>query len=94
MAHKKAGGSTQLGRDSQSKRLGVKIHDGQFTPAGGIIVRQRGSHIRPGKNVKQGKDDTLYALVAGIAKFGSKKIKKFTGALEKAKFVEIVPKKQ
>lgn len=93
MAHKKAGGSTSLGRDSQSKRLGTKLYAGEFAQAGSIIVRQRGSKIRAGKNVKQGVDDTLYALVPGIVKFNQKMIKKFTGSLEWAKFVNVVPKK-
>ena len=62
MAHKKAGGSTHLGRDSISKRLGVKLYEGQFAKAGAILVRQRGTKIRPGKNVRKGKDDTLYAI--------------------------------
>jgi len=93
MAHKKAGGSTGLGRDSQSKRLGTKIYEGQFAQAGSILVRQRGTKIRPGQNVKKGKDDTLYAALAGIVKFSRKKVKKFTGKLELAKFVNIVPKK-
>jgi len=93
MAHKKAGGSTSLGRDSQSKRLGTKLYEGQFAKAGSILVRQRGSKIRPGKNVKQGEDDTLYAAVSGIVKFSQKKIKKFTGTFKLAKFVNIVPKK-
>ena len=93
MAHKKAGGSTALGRDSQSKRLGVKLFAGQFAQAGSILVRQRGSKIRAGKNVKQGGDDTLFAVTSGFIKFSQKKIKKFTGSLEWAKFVNIVPKK-
>lgn len=93
MAHKKAGGSTSLGRDSQSKRLGTKLYEGQLAKAGSILVRQRGSKIRPGKNVKIGKDDTLFALTAGMVKFSRKKIKKFTGNLEWARFVNIVPKK-
>ena len=93
MAHKKAGGSTSLGRDSQSKRLGTKIYEGQEAKAGSIIVRQRGSKIRPGENVKQGKDDTLYAMISGLVKFSNKKIKKFTGKLEQVKFVNIIPKK-
>ena len=68
MAHKKAGGSTSLGRDSQAKRLGVKIFDGQFAKAGSILVRQRGTAFRPGKNVKKGGDDTLFALVPAKGK--------------------------
>ena len=68
-AHKKGGGSTKNGRDSESKRLGVKRGDGQFVLAGNILVRQRGSHIHPGTNVGKGSDDTLFALVDGKVKF-------------------------
>ncbi|TSC63778.1 MAG: large subunit ribosomal protein L27 [Parcubacteria group bacterium Gr01-1014_106] len=80
MAHKKAGGSTALGRDSAGQRLGVKVSDGQWTPAGAIIVRQRGAHYRPGKNVRRGSDDTLYAVIAGIVQFAKKPLRLFTGA--------------
>ena len=90
MAHRKAGGSTRLGRDSQSKRLGTKIHDGQSAHAGSIIVRQRGTRIHPGKNVKKGKDDTLYAEVTGKIKFNTRKRKRFDGSLKTAKFVSVV----
>ena len=62
-------GSTKNGRDSESKRLGVKRADGQFVPAGNILVRQRGTHIHPGNNVGKGSDDTLYALIDGTVKF-------------------------
>ena len=68
-AHKKGGGSTKNGHDSESKRLGVKRADGQFVLAGNILVRQRGSHIHPGTNVGKGSDDTLFALVDGKVKF-------------------------
>ena len=68
-AHKKGGGSTKNGRDSQAKRLGVKRADGQFVLAGNIIVRQRGTHIHPGENVGKGSDDTLFALKDGKVKF-------------------------
>ena len=68
-AHKKGGGSTKNGRDSESKRLGVKRADGQFVLAGNILVRQRGSHIHPGTNVGKGSDDTLFAKVDGTVKF-------------------------
>ena len=68
-AHKKGGGSTKNGRDSESKRLGVKRADGQLVLAGNILVRQRGSHIHPGTNVGKGSDDTLFALVDGKVKF-------------------------
>lgn len=69
MAHKKGGGSTRYGRDSQSKRLGVKRYAGQSVHAGTILVRQRGTRIRPGNNVGVGKDYTLYALIDGVVKF-------------------------
>ena len=68
-AHKKGGGSTKNGRDSESKRLGSKRADGQFVQAGNILVRQRGTHIHPGVNVGIGKDDTLFALKDGRVKF-------------------------
>ena len=69
MAHKKGMGSTKNGRDSHSKRLGLKRADGQFVTAGSILVRQRGTKIHPGSNVNKGKDDTLFALVDGKVKF-------------------------
>ena len=69
MAHKKGMGSTKNGRDSESKRLGVKRADGQYVLAGNILVRQRGTKIHPGTNVGKGKDDTLFALTAGKVKF-------------------------
>ncbi len=68
-AHKKGVGSTKNGRDSESKRLGVKRADGQFVLAGNILVRQRGTHIHPGVNVRRGSDDTLFATVDGKVKF-------------------------
>lgn len=92
MAHTKAGGSTALGRDSQSKRLGVKQFEGQFTKPGMILVRQRGSKYRPGLNVRQGGDDTLYAVTPGYVMFSHKKIKKYDGDLERATFVHVVSK--
>ncbi len=72
MAHKKGQGSSSNGRDSESKRLGVKRADGQFVLAGNILVRQRGTSTHPGNNVGKGKDDTLFALVDGIVKFERK----------------------
>lgn len=69
MAHKKGVGSTKNGRDSESKRLGVKKADGQFVLAGNILVRQRGTNVHPGENVGKGSDDTLFALVDGTVKF-------------------------
>lgn len=92
MAHKKAGGSTQLGRDSQAQRLGVKITHGGAAKAGNIIIRQRGTRYRPGENVARGHDDTLYALVAGTVSFTRRKITRFTGHLKQAIFVNVVPK--
>mgnify|MGYP001764622794 CR=1 FL=1 len=70
MAHKKAGGSSRNGRDSEAKRLGVKVYGGEAIRAGGIIVRQRGTRLHPGVNVGIGKDHTLFALVPGTVKFG------------------------
>ena len=69
-AHKKGGGSTKNGRDSQSKRLGVKAYSGEMVTAGSIIVRQRGTKVYPGANVGLGKDYTLFALTDGVVKFG------------------------
>ena len=69
MAQKKGGGSTRNGRDSQAKRLGVKVYGGQTIPAGSIIVRQRGTQFHAGSNVGMGKDHTLYSLVDGQVKF-------------------------
>ena len=72
MAHKKGMGSSKNGRDSNAKRLGVKVSDGQNILAGGIILKQRGTKIHPGVNVKKGGDDTLFATSDGIVKFGRK----------------------
>ena len=72
MAHKKGGGTTRNGRDSESKRLGVKVYGGQTINAGGIIVRQRGTRVHPGENVGMGKDHTLFALVNGKVQFAIK----------------------
>lgn len=69
MAHKKAGGSSRNGRDSEGRRLGVKLFGGQAAVAGNIIIRQRGTEYHPGENVGMGRDHTLYALVDGIVKF-------------------------
>ena len=76
MAHKKAGGSSRNGRDSESKRLGVKSYGGELIPAGSIIVRQRGTPIHAGTNVGMGKDHTLFALVTGTVEFATKGPKK------------------
>ena len=72
MAHKKAGGSSRNGRDSNSKRLGVKSYGGELIPAGSIIVRQRGTRVHPGENVGMGKDHTLFAKVTGTVNFTTK----------------------
>jgi len=90
MAHKKAGGSTSLGRDSKAQRLGVKLADGQVVKAGQVIIRQRGTKWRPGKNVKVGKDDTLYAAKDGVIKFKKKNAINFHGALNMKTFVEVL----
>lgn len=80
-AHKKGGGSTKNGRDSQSKRLGVKAYGGQRVSAGSIIVRQRGTKVYPGQNVGMGKDYTLFALCDGVVKFDEKNSKKIVSVL-------------
>ena len=72
MAHKKGGGTTRNGRDSESKRLGVKVYGGQSINAGGIIIRQRGTKVHAGEGVGMGKDHTLYALVTGKVQFAIK----------------------
>ena len=89
MAHKKAGGSTALGRDSQSKRLGVKLQDGQIAKAGAIIVRQRGTKYRAGANVSVGNDHTLFATAEGMIKFRTKKVRRFDNQLKATKIVEV-----
>lgn len=91
MAHRKTGGSTSLGRDSESKRLGIKLGHNQMAKAGSILVRQRGTKFRPGKNVKRAGDDTLFALISGRVKFSKKKIRKFNNRLERVCFVNVVP---
>lgn len=82
MAHKKSGGSAKNGRDSHSKRLGVKRSSGQFVSAGSILVRQRGTPFKPGMNVGRGSDDTLYAKVTGNVRFETR---------AKRKFVSVIP---
>jgi large subunit ribosomal protein L27 len=72
MAHKKGAGSSRNGRESESKRLGVKVHGGQFAKAGNIIIRQRGTQHHPGKNVGIGKDHTIFALIDGTVEFKKK----------------------
>ena len=82
MAHKKGAGSTKNGRDSNSKRLGIKIYGNQLIAAGGIIVRQRGLTFKPGKGVMVGKDYTLFSLQDGIVQFKSHKNTKFINVCE------------
>ena len=72
MAHKKGQGSSRNGRDSNAKRLGVKVYDGQTILSGGIILKQRGTKVHPGENVKRAADDSLFAVADGIVKFGKK----------------------
>jgi large subunit ribosomal protein L27 len=93
MAHKKAAGSTSYGRDSQGQRLGVKLYAGEYAQAGSIIVRQRGTKIRPGTNVRIGSDDTLFATVAGLVKFRTLKRKRFNGSIRPTKYADVVPEK-
>jgi large subunit ribosomal protein L27 len=83
MAHKKAGGSSRNGRDSQAKRLGVKVFGGERVNAGQILVRQRGTRVHPGENVGIGRDHTLYAKVDGIVEFKDKG--------DRGRFVSITP---
>jgi large subunit ribosomal protein L27 len=92
MATRKAGGSTVLGRDSISKRLGVKIFGGQQVEVSNIIIRQRGTKYHPGKNVKRGEDDTLFALVGGVVEFQARKMVDFTGKLAQRMFVNVIPR--
>lgn len=89
MAHKKSAGSTQLGRDSRSKRLGAKLHDGQTARAGQIIFRQRGTKVHPGALVRRGTDDTLYAATAGVVHFTRRKVRAFDGSLKLRTFANI-----
>lgn len=93
MSHKKAGGSTKNGRDSQSKRLGVKLFGGQTASAGSIIVRQRGTKYFPGENTGLGKDYSIYAQADGIVRFTEKKLKKYDGRLFKNKIISVIPQK-
>jgi len=92
MAHTKSGGSTKLGRESASKRLGVKRQDNQAVKAGEILIRQRGTKYLPGSNVGRGNDDTLYALKAGVVKFASKTKTKFDGNKRSVKVVSVTTK--
>ncbi len=89
MAKTKAAGSTRLGRDSLPKYLGVKLADGQKAKAGQIIVKQRGTKFLPGKNVKRGRDDTLYAAKEGVVRFSQKTKRRFDNSKRTAKMVSV-----
>lgn len=91
MAHTKSGGSTSLGRDSQSKRLGVKLFAGQKAKAGAIIVRQRGSTYLPGDNVKRGGDDTLFATASGTISFQRRTKIRFNGQRAVRRYIHVRP---
>ena len=91
MSHKKAGGSSNNGRDSNPNRLGVKVFGGQAVKAGGIIIRQRGTKYFPGENTGMGKDHTIFALTAGKVVFTEKALKKFDGRVFKDKIVNVEP---
>ena len=90
MATTKSGGSTRLGRDSQPKYLGIKLFAGQKVKPGMIIVKQRGTKFLPGKNVKRGGDDTLYAMKEGAVSFAAKRKVKFDGSQRIVKVVSVI----
>lgn len=89
MAHTKAGGSTNLGRDSQSQRLGVKLFAGQHATAGAILVRQRGATFLPGDNVSRGGDDTLFATAAGLVSFQTTTKIRYDGRRVRRRYVHV-----
>jgi large subunit ribosomal protein L27 len=90
----KAGGATRLGRDSQPKYLGIKIAEGQKVRIGMIIIKQRGTKFLPGKNVRKGGDDTLYALKEGVVSFRKKRVKRFDSSRKIKKIVNVEPLKE
>jgi len=90
MGHVKAGGSTNLGRDSRSQRLGIKLHDGQIAKPGMIIYRQRGTKIRVGKGVKRAGDDSIFSIAKGKVKYYPKMVRLYTGKLKKVTYVSVV----
>ncbi len=92
MSTSKSSGSSRLGRDSAAQRLGVKMYSGQAIKTGMIIVRQRGTKYLPGKNVKRGSDDTLYASQEGVVRFSTKLKKLFNGSQRKVKLVSVEKK--
>ncbi|MEA3292927.1 MAG: 50S ribosomal protein L27 [Patescibacteria group bacterium] len=89
MSKTKAGGATKLGRDSLPKYLGVKLYDGERAKIGSVLVRQRGTRFFPGKNVKCGKDDTLYSTKQGVVKFQTKRIRRFDNKQRIAKIINV-----
>lgn len=91
MAHTKSGGSTKLGRDSKSKRLGVKVNHNEAVKVGEIIIRQRGSKYIAGENIHRGGDDTFYAAISGLVKFSSGKKTRFDGTRRYITKVEVTP---
>jgi large subunit ribosomal protein L27 len=90
MATKKSGGSTQNGRDSNPKYLGVKVNHGESVKTGSIIIRQRGTNVVPGKNIGMGKDHTLFALKDGKVEFGTKRKTHFDNTIKRVKIVHVV----
>ena len=92
MSHKKAGGSTSLGRDSKPKMLGIKLSHGQTARPGQIIVKQRGTKYYPGKNIKRAGDDSLISLITGIVQFTKRKVKRFDGNLKLRNIVSVITK--
>jgi large subunit ribosomal protein L27 len=91
MAHTKSGGSTTLGRDSASKRLGIKRSDGTHVHTGMILIRQRGTSVHPGINVRRGADDTIFSMTSGTVHFRQRKVRAFHGALTRRTFVDVIP---
>ncbi len=90
MSHKKAGGSTKNGRDSRSKRLGIKLYEGQAVRSGNVLVRQKGGTYKAGQNVGEGKDFTLFATASGTVKFTEKRLKKYDGRTFRHQVVHVV----
>jgi large subunit ribosomal protein L27 len=89
MATKKSGGSTRLGRDSNPKYLGIKLYAGEKVKIGQVIVRQKGTKVRPGKNVKLGKDYTIFAMKDGVVKYTTKRVRKFDGTQKTTKLAHV-----
>jgi len=89
MAKTKAAGSTKLGRDSRPKYLGVKLYEGQKSKAGSVIIRQRGTKFIPGKNVRRGRDDTLYSVKEGLVRFTTKRKRGFNKSQRRVKIVSV-----